>query len=340
MKHSRNSYFNFVIFLFGMIFLAGCSAASASSSTPLPVESTEVIPQPSKTIESLITESQPNLTATPSVTATTTPSPTSTAIPIPTATATVYFSPTPDTRPDPARWAEWPVIPTVSARAYEIYLLGQELGNDPHSFSRIGDCESAPEAFLGFYTSDFAWLQSDYQYLSKTINQFYNSFGRQNATVGDGWWPADLFSRIKADPTLCDSNETPLECEYRRSRPSFVFIAMGTNGANASIKFEQYLRQTVEFLTDHGIVPILMTKADNLEGDNSINKAIARVAHDYDVPLYNFWLAAHRLPGDVLEDDNAHLTTEAEDTRNFYGLMTLDTIWNTLQSWGQPTAVP
>jgi hypothetical protein len=77
-----------------------------------------------------------------------------------------------------------------------------------------------------------------------------------------------------------------------------------------------------------------MTKADNIAQDNSINTAIARVAHDYDIPMLNFWRLAQGLPHHGLEEDRAHLTTEAEDTRNLYGLITLYTIWDQLSNWG------
>jgi hypothetical protein len=70
----------------------------------------------------------------------------------------------------------------------------------------------------------------------------------------------------------------------------------------------------VEFSIEHGTVPILATKADNWEGDHSLNAAIARVAADYDVPLWNFWLAVQPLPGHGLTEDGFHLTF----ARNFF----------------------
>ena len=43
-------------------------------------------------------------------------------------------------------------------------------------------------------------------------------------------------------------------------------------------------------------VPIIATKADNLEGDNSINATVAQIAYDYGIPLWNFWAAVQPLP--------------------------------------------
>ena len=62
------------------------------------------------------------------------------------------------------------------------------------------------------------------------------------------------------------------------------------------------------------VVPILATKADNLEKDNSINAAIARVAYDYDIPMWNFWAATQPLPDHGLYNDGFHLTF----ARNFF----------------------
>ena len=56
------------------------------------------------------------------------------------------------------------------------------------------------------------------------------------------------------------------------------------------------------------MLPILATKADNLEKDNSINAAIVRLAYEYDLPLWNYWAAVQGLPHQGLQTDGAHLT--------------------------------
>jgi hypothetical protein len=310
--------------------LAACTASSqAAAPTPLQLTAAPALTSTQAPPEATPTSPPPTPTSEP----TTTPAvpPTATGTPTDTSTAT------PDLRLDPAQWASWPPIPTVSARAYEIYQLGLANGNDPQAFSRAGDCESAPEAFLGFYVEEWAWLPKDYEHLQSAIDNFQASFGRDNLTARDGFGVSSVLSPLMADQSVCDNNETPLECEYRLHRPNLMFISMGTNWAPyAGDSYEEYLRQVVQFAVDHGILPILMTKADNLELDNSINAAIARVAYDYDVPLFNFWRVARALPQHGLEEDGAHLTTQAEDSRNFHGLITLYTVWEQLTSWGNP----
>ena len=50
------------------------------------------------------------------------------------------------------------------------------------------------------------------------------------------------------------------------------------------------------------MIPILSTKADDLEGNGSINATIANLAIEYNTPLWNFWsssaiAARWRTPG-------------------------------------------
>ena len=69
----------------------------------------------------------------------------------------------------------------------------------------------------------------------------------------------------------------------------------------------------IETCIEYGVVPILSTKADNLEGDGSINATIVRLAEEYEVPLWNFWAAIQDLPRHGLQEDGAHLTWNPND---------------------------
>jgi hypothetical protein len=145
---------------------------------------------------------------------------------------------------------------------------------------------------------------------------------------------ATVFSPLWADPALCRSGETPLECEFRLHRPAVVFVNLGTNSIpGGASTFEQYLRQIVEFCILHDALPILSTKADNLEEDYSINQATAQVAYDYELPLWNFWRAVQPLPHHGLDLDRGgtYLSTEAWGVRSFTGLQTLQAILRAMQ---------
>ncbi len=283
--------------------------------------------------QSAVMQSQPTFIVSPSFTEIV-QMPTKTSTPFPFLSPTSVFTSTPDTRLDPRQWPSWPVIPTISARAREIYQDGLSKGNDPRSISVIGDCQSEPNVFLGIYATNRYFLGDDYQYLQETIDYYRDSLSRQSFGVRDGLSAPSALSTLWADPENCQPGETPVTCELRAHKPSIIFINLGTNwkpGASAKA-YEGYLRQIVEQVIENGTLPILSTKADNVEGDHSINLATARVAYDYDIPLWNFWLAADSLPNHGLDADreNVYLTPEGWDRRNFTALQTLDAIRRSL----------
>ena len=51
-----------------------------------------------------------------------------------------------------------------------------------------------------------------------------------------------------------------------------------------------------------------MLKADNVEGNYSINQDIADLAAEYDLPVWNFWAAIQHLQNHGLQEDGIHLT--------------------------------
>jgi len=71
--------------------------------------------------------------------------------------------PTPDNRPPASQWRQWPVVPTISDTASDIYWYGvQELGTNPHYVSRIGDCHSESGVFMGIYDTEYYSLADDH----------------------------------------------------------------------------------------------------------------------------------------------------------------------------------
>jgi hypothetical protein len=268
-------------------FLLTTFLAACSPSIPLPP--TETIPSPIGTL----------------------PSPTNPVAPpvasIPTAEAGSTLTPT----ALPADfWQKLPVIPQeISERVREIYRLGLSLGNNSHIFSRIGDCASAaPDFLVGF---DGNYNLGAYTNFQPTIDYFKGSFRRPSLAAKNGLNTAGLLTSLWTGDQ-CLSKETLLDCQYRLDHPTFAIISVGTNESyyvhHTPGVFEINLRAVIEDTIAQGIVPILGTKADNLEGDNSINAAIARLAMEYELPLWNFWLAAQPLPNHGLADAS-HLTS-------------------------------
>jgi hypothetical protein len=245
----------------------------------------------------------------------------------------------------PERWQEWPVIPVISDRALEIYQAGIAQGNDPKHFSKVGDCQNIRQYFLGLFDSSEKYhLGEQYAYLQETIDYYSGNWYRLSEAVRTGFNVASVLAPLYANPENCQPAETPLACEIRIWNPSFAIISMETWTSDRPVElYEKYLRQIVEYSISHNVLPILATKADNLEGNHAINQIIARVAADYDIPLWNFWAATNPLTNQGLMEDRFHLTNgptqfdsaESLDLgwpiRNLTALLTIDAIWKAVR---------
>jgi hypothetical protein len=218
--------------------------------------------------------------------------------------------PHPSPTPTPENWQDYPVIPTVSQRAVEIYQQGIAMGNDPHRFSKIGDCQSITTYFLApFEDPKLYSLGEQYAYLQDVIDWYFGSFSRESLAVAGGLNVARVLSPFHADADQCAPNENSLACEVRVYNPSVAIVSLEENwNGRTADQYEGYLRTIIEYLIGEGVLPILATKADNLEGDNRINQTIVRLAGEYGIPLWNFWLAVQPLPNHGLEKDGFHLT--------------------------------
>jgi hypothetical protein len=191
-----------------------------------------------------------------------------------------------------------------------VYERGLLMGSDPTRFSKVGDCQNVSTLFLSTFDNPGEYrLGSDFTHLQPTIDQFQGSWSRESLAIKPGFNVASVLSPLRADPEACEAGESPLACEMRVWKPSFVIVSLETWwGEQPAPVYATYMRQVVEYILSQGAVPILATKADNLEGDGSINAAIAEVANEYDVPLWNYWAAVQPLPDKGLWDDGFHLT--------------------------------
>jgi len=227
----------------------------------------------------------------------------------PTATDTMVPSPTAEPRIPPERWQEWPVVPTVQPEMKIIFERGVELGNNPGAFSKIGDGEIATVWFLTQYDLGPSYYRlGPYSDLESVIKRFSGSFGHVGLAAGRGFNTTVILGPAPAGVTECQLGETRLNCELRTFHPSFAFISLGTNQVWQPETFEPELRRIIERLLKAEVVPILATKADNIEGDQRINWIIADLAYEYNLPLWNFWLAVQALPEHGLQSDHEHLT--------------------------------
>jgi hypothetical protein len=219
------------------------------------------------------------------------------------------------TQLSPDDWMTLPVIPSVSQNAKSIYQRGLTMGNDPHAFSKVGDCQSILTYFLNYFDMPGYYDLGSYSSLQQTIDWYEGSFSRESLAVKGGFNAAAILSPLRADPQQCKPDENPIECEFRLHHPSVVIISLEEWWAGHPENYESYLRQILDYTIEQGVLPIIATKADNLEGNNLINQTIARLANEYDIPLWNFWLAVQSLPNHGLiaynssgEADMFHLT--------------------------------
>ena len=80
-----------------------------------------------------------------------------------------------------------------------------------------------------------------------------------------------------------------------------------------------------------GAVPVLVTKADNLEGDERVNQNLGVLAVNYDLPMWNFWASVHYLTDNGLKENKMHLTEEAVTIHQMDALRVLGWVWRELR---------
>ena len=235
-------------------------------------------------------------------------------------------------------WQDAPIMPEISPHVLKIYQEGQAQGRNPHNFSVIGDCQAVPVVFMGPYELGQFAPPNDESYLWDIIGYFKGSFARWGMAVRGGFTAASLLTPMQADPTYCKSGETPLTCEYRVHNPSFVFITLETWLEPKTVnRYDGYLRQIMDYVVSHGSVPILLTKADSSEmrnGTHVFNPVIIQVAHDYDVPVINFWRAAQYLDNGGIDPNREgfHLSQAGYDLKNTLALRTLYKVWTAVNN--------
>ena len=253
---------------------------------------------------------------------------------------------------NPEQWQDMPVIPDyVSKEMLEVYNQGIQAGNHPDVLSIIGDCQSIPKVFLGPYENKEKYNLGDFTQLQQLIDNFSGSWAEPGMARLGGLSIAGALTPSKANRTMCEKGETPLSCELRLRQPSIVLVSLEEWWGDRPVSvYEGYLRQVLDTIIKSGAVPIVATKADNLEGGNKINQTIVKVACEYQVPLWNFYSAVQPLTSHGLWSDGFHLTVGNFDfsnptsldrgrtIRNLTALQSLDYVWRVLANMPLPSA--
>lgn len=274
--------------------------------------------------------------------------PTETPLPLP-PTEVPTPEPTAITLRDPADWQNWPELPDfIFPEIKALYAEGLAEGNNPKRFSKIGDSNTMMPSFFGCYDSgvETGYVLGSYAWLQEAIDNFQWSFSRNSRAARNGATALDMDIYHWYEDDVCWPYESALSCEYRLFTPSIAFIGFGTNDALLGIEsYEEHLRSLVEKTLSRKIVPILYSKADDLEGDGSFNRAAAQIANEYHVPFWNLWKPMSALPNNGLREGDVHPTANnvslcnfANDDLNQYGwtvrnlsaLKALDRVWRLL----------
>jgi LysM repeat protein len=227
----------------------------------------------------------------------------------------------------------------AKALARETYARGQELGRNPRAFTTAGDSTTEIPFFLGRF-DEGPYDLGEYGYLQPVVDFYQGSFNHDSVSVRVGLHSWTLFDPTWADKARCLANEGPLQCEIRLHNPAVLLIRLGSNDYGVPELFNESIRQTVEYALDQGVIPVIGTKGDRGEGNDSNNEILRQIAADYDLLLWDYDVVAGTLPGRGLDRDNVHMTTFYEHdytlpeafTRghamhNLTALMVLDTIW-------------
>jgi hypothetical protein len=297
-----------------IFFISSCNSVASDNRVN---QITQPSPLITPILETIVSQKVINPIANPSVTVTGSP------------VTIISSTSSPDTRLTPYYWREWPETPELSQTALKIIEGAVDnLNLDLHAFSKVGDCQMTSSTFLRGFTNGKYKTPDGY---IETIDWFSTSMATESITAANGLGINSVLNPmfgLPAGNTQCNKEETPLDCELRTRHPAFVLIAMGTNWKpNGEISFEKYLRVVVERILATGALPILATKADNIEKDWKLNQAIAQIAYEYDLPLVNVWHSVQDLPNHgLVAPKNIYLTGDGWMRRNYAWLEMLEKI--------------
>jgi LysM repeat protein len=259
--------------------------------------------------------------------------------------------------PTPLPTAEWPeaypYVRNLTPRIREIFTLGQSLGNRPAVFSKVGDSITASPVFLAPIGRGRYNLR-DYFYLAPVIDTFNqeiarsdNSFANESLAARGGWTTWSVLSPEEADAGQCLEGEIPLVCEYRRVRPAFAVIMLGTNDVlqTSPSDYEANMRSVLDTTSAMGVVPILSSipalDRSSVRGRvEALNTILYNLALEYQIPYVDYWSALVSLPNRGLSSDGVHPSVGPASadftpanlqfgmtTRNLTTLQALDAVW-------------
>lgn len=192
-------------------------------------------------------------------------------------------------------------VPKLSSTARQLYYQSLRSHN-PLLFTIAGDSNSHYDRYLGRVARNEFPLEK-YPDLKQTVTHFKPSLAHQSMAVRGGLRAADMFDPVFAEHIPgCLAGEGLFACELRTSNASIIFIQLGTGDKFAWREFERNYRAMIDFSKRSRVLPVLVTKADEMESihggasEGYINSTIRRLAAEYQLPLVDLWAATRSLP--------------------------------------------
>ena len=206
------------------------------------------------------------------------------------------------------------IVSGINENARTIFLRGQELGNRSNVFSKVGDSITASRHFLfpigwGSYNlGSYGDLQGiiDY-YMTTSARDGNNSFANPSLAAYNGITTSGLLDPNASWKEICQTDESPLECEYRVVQPAVALIMIGTNDV-ALLPADVYranLQRIVQISLDRGVIPVLSLLPNRVgyeSGISGFNQIITETARAYDIPLWHYGTRLQGLDNNGLGD--------------------------------------
>jgi uncharacterized protein YraI len=218
-----------------------------------------------------------------------------------------------------------PVLPVITSAIRNqmrvVYRRGQLLGNNPHVFSKVGDCHTDHPYFFEMIGNG-KYNLGQYGALQDVINYFMvspregagNSFNNRSMAAHSAFTSGavlDWQESLKVSDQ-CNPQESPLRCEIRRSKPAVMLIMFGVVDVitMSPADFNKFMRIIVQDAINFGVIPVLSTSAENPSSPNSrlFNQIVVKIAREKYLPLVNLQAALDPLPSHGLDGDGIHLT--------------------------------
>jgi hypothetical protein len=198
------------------------------------------------------------------------------------------------------------ISPETAAHVREIWALGRQLGRSSQYYSKLGDSTAMTPHMLARFDEPGLNL-GDYAYLQPTVDYYAGVFDEFGVATNYGLHSWSIFDPMWAPKEWCEPNEHVLECEFRLNNPSVLIIRLGSNDAGSPDGFRYNIRLAVEYALENGVIPVLVTKADRFEGDDTNNTILREIAAEYQIPLWDFDQVATTIPGKGLDADGIHM---------------------------------